>query len=168
MVYHLRNSDRAKLTAIEPILFLSKCLSPAESGYWPTELEMAGIVWTIRKVHHMVRASFTTTVIWTDYSAIASIVKQTKLSSSSVDKLNLRLICASTYLSQFNIAVKHKAGRDHIIPDALSSIPAAQDQPRKIETAGETHAYSGTIVELSELFRSRLLDAYKEREWATI
>ena len=154
MVYHLRNGDRARPTAIEPILFLSKCLSQAESRYWPTELEIAGIVWTIRKVHHMVRASFTTTVIWTDHSAIASIVKQTKLSSSSVDKLNLRLIRASTYLSQFNIVVKHKAGRDHIIPDALSRIPAAQDQPRKMEAAGETHAYSGTIVELPESFRS--------------
>ena len=109
MIYHLNGGDKAKPTAIDPILFLSKCLSPAESRYWPTELEMAGVVWTVRKVHHMIRAARLTTIIWTDHSAIPSIAAQTKLSSSNVDKLNLRLVRASAYLSQFNIAFKHKA-----------------------------------------------------------
>ena len=54
MIYHLRTGNRAKSMAIEPILFLSKCLTTAEGRYWPTELEMAGVVWTIRKVHHMI------------------------------------------------------------------------------------------------------------------
>ena len=54
MVYHLKSGDKAWPTAIEPILFLSKCLSPAKSRYWPTELEMAGVVWTVRKVRYMV------------------------------------------------------------------------------------------------------------------
>lgn len=35
-------SDFDKAT-VEPILFLSKCLSSAERRYFPTELEMAGI-----------------------------------------------------------------------------------------------------------------------------
>ena len=44
MAYHLKNGNRAKPTAIDPILFLSKCLSPAQTRYWPTELEMARVV----------------------------------------------------------------------------------------------------------------------------
>ena len=44
MVYNVKTGDRARPAAIDPILFLSKCLTPAEANYWPTELEMAGVV----------------------------------------------------------------------------------------------------------------------------
>lgn len=47
IIYHLKNNDRAKPTAIDPILFLSKCLLPAKLKYWPIELEIARVVWTI-------------------------------------------------------------------------------------------------------------------------
>ena len=63
MAYHLKKGDRAKPTAIKLILFLSKCLTPAEANYWPTELEIARVVWTIRKVHYMVRAAVHTTIV---------------------------------------------------------------------------------------------------------
>ena len=169
MIYHLKHGDRARPTAIDPILFLSKCLTPAEARYWPTELEMAGVVWVIRKVHHMVRSSQLATIVWTDHSAIPSIAKQVKLSSSNVDKLNLRLVRASTYLSQFNIAVKHKAGRDHVISNALSRLPARDKiEPRQHSAESKMHAYSCTVVELSDTFKAQLLEAYKKREWSTI
>ena len=130
---------------------------------------MAGIVWTVRKVHHMIQAARTTTVIWTDHSAIAGIANQTKLSSSNTDKLNLRLVRVSTYLSQFDICIKHKAGRDHVIPDALSRLPAKQDAVLKPSAAvANTQAYSSTIAELSEPFKRKFLDAYKEKKWAAI
>lgn len=169
MIYHLRKGDRARPTAIEPILFLSKCLTPAECRYWPTELEMAGVVWTIKKVHHMIRTSRLTTIIWTDHSSIPHIADQTKLSSTNVDKLNLRLIRASTYISQFNIAIKHKAGREHIIPDTLSRLPSTLNRALKTVTqTTEVHAYAGTTVELSEAFKERILEAYKTQKWAVI
>lgn len=37
-------------TAIQPILFLSKRLSIPESHYWPTELEVAGLVWVLERL----------------------------------------------------------------------------------------------------------------------
>ena len=43
--------------AIQPILFLSCDLIDAETRYWPTELEVAGLVWMIKKVRHLVEAS---------------------------------------------------------------------------------------------------------------
>ena len=88
---------------------------------------------------------------------------------SNVDKLNLRLIRASTYLSEFQLLIRHKAGRDHVIPDALSRLPAVLDKPAiKQDTAVETQVYNGTIVELSSTFRARLLEAYKKQEWVAI
>ena len=35
---------------IQPIMFLSKMLSPAERNYWPTEMEVACLVWVIKKL----------------------------------------------------------------------------------------------------------------------
>jgi hypothetical protein len=37
-------------TATQPVLFPSRCLTEAEKKYWPTELEVAGLVWVIRKL----------------------------------------------------------------------------------------------------------------------
>ena len=164
--YHLKNGDRAKPTTIDPILFLSKCLSPAQTRYWPTELEMARVVWTIQKVHYMVQTAQLPTIIWTDHSAIQNIVSQTKLTSSNVDKLNLRLIRSSMYLSQFNITIRHKAGREHIILDAMSQLPAAHDAVTQLKTAVIAETYTGTVVELSSSFQTKLLESYKTKKWA--
>ena len=84
--------------------------------------------------------------------------------------MNLRLICASTYIFQFSIVFKHKAGRDHVIPDALSRLPAKLDPPVKPAqtTATVAQAFSGTTVELLDAFKTKLLKAYSEQEWKPI
>ena len=38
---------------ILPIIFLSRSLTVAESNYWPTELEIAGLVWVLKKIRHL-------------------------------------------------------------------------------------------------------------------
>ena len=77
-------------------------------------------MWTISKIRHFINNSPHTTIVYTDHSATVSIVKQINLSSSSVDKLNLWLIRASQYLLQFRLDVRHKPGKQHIVPDAWS------------------------------------------------
>ena len=61
-------------------------------------------------------------IIYTDYSTAIPISKQTILNTTSTDKLNLRLIRASQYLSAFNLELRHKAGKSNIVPDALSRL----------------------------------------------
>ena len=105
---------------VQPIMFLSKILNAAERNYWPTELEVAGLVWVVRKTRHLINSSRKPpTIIYTDYSAAVPISKQTSMTSSSTDKLNLRLVQASQYLSQFNIQIRYKAGKANVVPDAL-------------------------------------------------
>ena len=63
-------SDNIKWGKIEFILFLNRMLSAAELKYQSTELEVAGLVQTIKKVYYIV--TFTTqppVVVFTDYSA---------------------------------------------------------------------------------------------------
>lgn len=95
-------------TAIQPIMFLSRFLADAERNYWPTELEIAGFVWVVKK---------------TDHSAIVDIVKQRSIvSTTSTMQMNLSLVRASQFLCQFNLDVRYKPGKENIAPDALSRL----------------------------------------------
>ena len=62
--------------SIQPIMFLSRALTSAERNYWPTQLELAGMVWVIKKTRHLIESSLTSTKIQTDHSAIVQLVKQ--------------------------------------------------------------------------------------------
>lgn len=138
----LRRSD------IEPLLFMSKVLSTAKGNYWPTELEVACLVWAIRKIHHWVKSA-RNVIVWTDHSATPGIVKQTTLNSSNTDKLNMRLVRASQYLSQYTLDVRWKPGKQHVVPDALSRLQAASLSSRTNvldHLSDETPIYHTTTV----------------------
>lgn len=176
MVYHCKDeipaTDSPRKTSIEPILFLSKMLNDAEPRYWPRELEVAGLVWTMRKIRYMVESSEHPTIVYTDYAATLSIVKQTNLNTVSVEKLNLRLIRASEYLQRFRLNVRYKPGRTHFAPDTLSCLasresrcqPDAGNEEGILDTlhadAIETWALAMSTVELSEDFKRQLINGY--------
>lgn len=88
-------------------------------------------------------------MVWTDHAFTPGLLQQIKLSATNIDKLNLRLIRAATYLSQFLLDVKHKPGRDHKILDALSRFPTKP--PAQLD-ALEVEALYGTLIELSNGF----------------
>ena len=129
MVFHVRGDPGDadfKKSDIQPIMFLSKKLSAAEMKYWPTELEVAGVVWIVRKVRHLIESCRSPPVlIFTDHAATAGIVSQTSLTTTNTDKLNLRLVRASQFLSALPIKIKVKPGKLHIIPDALSRLESS-------------------------------------------
>lgn len=88
---------------------------------------MAGIVWVLREVRHIVEASTSTTIIYTDYGATLGIATQNTLTST--DKLNLRLVRASDYIQRFDLELRHKSGKQHIVPDALSRLVSDNENP---------------------------------------
>ena len=173
-------NDNFPRTDVQSILFLSKMLNQVEQNYWPTELEVIGIVWVIKKVRHMVESTKRPpTVIYTDHSAAIPISRQTSLTTFSTDKLNLRLIRASQYLSMFNLSVRHKARKTNIVPDALSRLQGSssviKNNPGILETLhGKIEeerfidsmrseipiSYHITLMEISEDFKARLIKAY--------
>ena len=59
-------------------------------------------------------------VIFTNYFVNIFIVKQITFASNNIDKLNLRLIRISIYLSQFRLDIKYKLDKKHVIFDVLS------------------------------------------------
>ena len=132
-------------------------------------------------------------VIYTDHSAAVPISKQTSLKTTSTDKLNLRLIRASQYLSAFNIELRHKAGKTNIVPDALSRLEVKDPQPAGdkedsildilysnadiAEQADTIHylpdivpaVYHATLVEIADEFKARIKEGYtKDKRWIEI
>ena len=68
MVYQLNGELKGSYPArsqIRPVLFLSRLLKDAETRYWPTEMELGGIVWVLSKVRHMVETA-PKTIIYTE------------------------------------------------------------------------------------------------------
>jgi hypothetical protein len=156
-VYHIKQKrdDMTKSTTIELIVFLSKILIFVEKRYWSTKLKMTAVVWIIKKLHHMIRASRHLTIIWTDHSITTVIVKQTKLIIFNTNKLNFRLIRVVMYLSQFELDVRHKSKWDHVISDALSRLSSFDNSIEKIlNTLKNVNAYVEIMIK--SLHRSEI------------
>ena len=154
---------------MQPILFLSRQLTPAESRYWPTELEMAGIVWVVKKIRHLIEASTQPTIIYTDHSAAIGIVRQSSMNTTSTEKLNLRLIRASEYLQRFRIELRHKPGKTNIVPDALSRLASRSYRSETGSILDNVDSFPVSLITISEGFRKRLLDGYQqEPRWIKV
>lgn len=61
-------------------------------------------------------------VIYIDYAIALDIVRQTSLITTSTNKLNFRLIRISNYLQRFNLDIRHKLDKQHIMSNALSRL----------------------------------------------
>ena len=167
-IYHVKNNsednDFLKINVIF-ILFLFKTLNGVESRYWLIEFEVVGLIWTIRKIRHFIDNSFHITIIYTNHFAIVSIVKQINLSSLSIDKLNLRLIKASQYLSQFKLNIRHKPDKQHIVLDALFKLMSDLiiEKGMPIFEKGifdEIYIFNRFLIEITPEYKKDLRSAY--------
>ena len=71
----------------------------------------------------MIKSSKHVIQIQIDYFAIIDIIKQNFIiSTTSIIKINVKLIYASQFLRQFNLNIKHKFEKKHIISNALSKL----------------------------------------------
>jgi hypothetical protein len=151
-------------TLERPICFLSKRLNRHERNYWPTELEVAGLVWRVRKIRHLVDDS-SEVVVFTDHQATRDIAKQTNFRHSTPHRQNLRLVRASLYLSQFpQIKILHIPGKLNVIPDALSRLQAADDTVNEDDGTDiyETLHLQTSMLRISDDFIDRLQKGYNE------
>ncbi|CZT25197.1 uncharacterized protein RCC_10926 [Ramularia collo-cygni] len=101
-------------------MYLSRQLTAAEGRYCLTEMELWGLMRVVKKIKHIVDAA-PTVIAFTDHSAVVAMAKKTVIANTvSPDRLNMRLVTVSTYLSQFdNLEVVFRPGKIHKIPDVL-------------------------------------------------
>ena len=124
MIYHVLNDFSNDITffciAMQFIMFLNKCLNDAEKNYWLIKLKITDIVWIIKKIKHMIESiEMSSIIIYIDYNAVVSILRQTTFITFNINKLNLKLVKASQYLFEFNLFIRHKIDKFNIIFDIL-------------------------------------------------
>jgi hypothetical protein len=122
-VYQLTGDpDTYCKTRLVPLHFLSKRLTPAESRYWPTDMELAGLVWSAKKLRPYMERSF----VWfvTDHKPNVDIFDMKSLQTTSTSRSNLRLQTWGIYLSQFwgRMQAVYSKGANLDCPDALSRL----------------------------------------------
>ncbi|VZH91969.1 unnamed protein product [Fusarium fujikuroi] len=132
VLYHVKDGyiwkegTQIPSNVVMPICFISRTLSGAETRYGPTELEMAALVWAMKRLKAHVGSSEGSLTVFTDHSATKQIVEKTTLDTTSTDRANRRLVNASIYLSEYDLRVFHIPGKKNFIPDALSRLEAPE------------------------------------------
>jgi hypothetical protein len=109
-------------TRLVPLHFMSRKLSAAEANYWPTDMEMSGLVWAVKKLRPYMEQAY----IWfiTDHKPNVDIFDMKSLATTSTARSNLRLQTWGIYLSQFwgKMSVLYSKGSKIDCPDALSRL----------------------------------------------
>lgn len=113
--------------AIQPIMYLSKTINQAEKKYFPTELEVACLVWLVKKLRTVIGSNRVQPInILTDHAATVDIVNQTHMGTVNSGKSNMRLVLAAEFLNQYRLNPVHIPGRTNILADAGSRLPSHQ------------------------------------------
>ena len=151
--------------AERPICYLSKRLNKHEMNYWPTELEVAGLVWTVKKTRHFIDDA-PKIFAFTDHIATVDIVKQENFRHAAPHRQNLRLVRASLFLSQFKdkLTVVYVPGDDNAnkIPDALSRLQASESEEEKEKLDNEDDIYESLMTQAKMVrMNDDLIDSFQ-------
>ncbi len=184
MIYHLKkkmnifkNSSFKK--DVESILFLSKILFKVEFRYWSTELKMIELIWTMKKIAHMIKSFKYSTIIYINHDVNSIIIAIIKLSIISTNRLNMKLIRVSMYFFQFRLNIRHRSEKFNVVSDALSrllvkknnSVHEALDLNQDLKhyqfnvknsKNDQIYAYVITLMKMFEEFKTKLKDDYKK------
>lgn len=110
----------------------------------------------------MMKFSKFATIIYIDHDTTLDIAKQTSLTITSIDKLNLRLVRAFDYLQHFNLNIRHKFDKQHIVLDVLSRLTFANIFVEKSFANDELNAlFIAFLVKMELDFRVKIVDDYR-------
>lgn len=132
------------------------------------ELEIAGFVWVVKNIKHIIESFKSNIIIQTDHLAIIDILQQSLITSTIFTiRLNLRLVQASQFLQQFKLDIWHKPGREHIIPNVLSRLANANTRyPNLLYSELDIlFTYNTTLIKIYPALVSQILAGYKEDLW---
>lgn len=179
MIYHFKKNPRRiqksfSKRQMKPILFLSKMFTETETRYWSTELKMTTLIWTVRRISHMIKSSKQFTIIYIDHEVNSTIAAETKLNIININKLNLKLIRIFIYFFQFRLNVRHRSKKFNVMSDAFSRLPNKSstknenslDIDAKNSKFDQMYAYVTILIKMSTEFRKMLIDGYvKDSTW---
>ena len=117
----------------------------------------------MKKTRHIVEVSNNKTVIYIDHDVALDIVAQITLTTISIDKLNLRLVRASNYIQRFNLNIRHKFDKQHIVSNVLFRLINVNINAsiKDFDDDEFDALFIMSLVEMNSMFKQRILDDYK-------
>ena len=88
----------------------------------------------MRRIRHIIKVVVESIIVYIDYVVNTLIARQTILNFINIDKLNLRLMKAFIYLSQFRLDIKHKFDKKHVISNVLFRFSFNNEQIKKLSS----------------------------------
>lgn len=119
---HLIFSELLLTIMIKSIMFFNKRIIGPKIRYWFTELKLTSLIWIFKKIRHLINSTKFLSIIFIDHRFAVEISRQKILFILFTNKLNLHLIRIFEYIQLFNIIIKHKSKKKHIISNALSRL----------------------------------------------
>ena len=173
MLYYVKKIYLKKLSfdqfssrhAIESILFLNRLFISVEIRYWLIEFEIVDIVWIFKKIKHIIEIVDISTidkiVIFTNHDAILNIVNQTSFTTSFIDKFNFRFVRISNYIQRFDLDIRHKFDKQHIVSNALFKLASDNVNASNHDDDELNALFIISFVEMKSKFKQRILNDYK-------
>ena len=176
MMYHIKfdsNWNEKKYSSrksLKSILFFSKLLNSIEIRYWSTELKLVDIVWIFKKIRYLIKSSVIIIVIYIDHDAVFDLIKQITFTTSFIDKFNLRLIRVFDYIQKFDLKIRHKLDKMHIVSNVLSRLINLNTSSKKSDDEKKLNAlFIIILININVTFRNRLLkDYFNDSTWKKI
>ena len=112
-------------------------------------------------------------MIYIDHDAALNIAKQTFLSIIFTNKLNFRLIRIFDYLQRFNLNIRHKSNKQHIVLDVLSRLTSTniiELTHQQLVANDELDIFFTTsLIEMNDEFRNKIFKNYQiDLNWQKI
>ena len=181
VVYHVKK-DFIKLNEysiksfIQSIMFLFRLLNSIETRYWSIKMKIADIVWILRKIRHFIESFTSFIVIYIDHDVTLNIVNQITFSFFSTNKLNLRLIRVNDYIQRFDLDIRHKSNKFHLVSNVLFRLINLNDSSTSSKEeldvfftfvdVDTNHSNADvyltcSLMKMNDVFRQKILDDYK-------
>ena len=189
IVYHvkkdfIKSNEYSIKSFIQSIMFLFRLLNSIETRYWSIKMKIADIVWILRKIRHFIESFTSFIVIYIDHDVTLNIVKQITLSSFSTNKLNFRLVRVNDYIQRFDLNIRHKSNKFHLVSNVLSKLINLNDSSTSskeeldaffiLVDVDTNHSNVDvylicSLMKMNDVFRQKILNDYKiDSNWNRI
>ena len=173
MLYYVKKVYLKKLSfdqfssrhVIESIFFFNRLFISIETRYWSIEFEIIDIVWIFKKIRHIIEIVDISTidkiVIYTNHDATLSIINQTSFITSFIDKFNFRFVRISDYIQRFDLDIRHKFDKQHIVSNVLFRLISDNVNAFNHDDDELDALFIISFVEMKSKFKQRILNDYK-------
>ena len=144
---------------IQSVMFLNRLLNSAKHRYWSTKLKLIELIWVFRKIRHLINSTIKFIIIYTNHETIFAIVKQIFLSTSSTNKLNLKLVRVFDYIQRFDLIIRHRSKKFHLISNALFRL-SLTDMNNFNQNEELDVLFTTFLVKMTSSFREKLIKEY--------